>query len=346
MSLIIPTPSQAAFRSLLAPMRAAVHRRAEFESHLLAHYIEYSRDDALRTALEHLVTALGAAAEHGKETSLGIVSLVGPPRTGKTEALLKVLKELFGSDNKSVRYVKAPSSCTLRQFARTVLDSLNYPTQDSMQENEAWRKARKQLVTSGTLILVVDELNNVLTSSAADQMNLRKALKGLVQMVDWPMGLVLGGVDAVSLFLGQDRQIEGRSETVEFAPLSFPKDCELVEKTVREVIEDHARMDSAELITDDFVHRLIVAMRGSLGAIITLTRSAILIAYDRSGEGATVGWADFAASYRAQTVAERSQNLFLVKDWTNIDPRNSRSRSYHEADVTQTSSKKQKTGAK
>ena len=303
-------------------------------------FIKTDRVDVLLDELNNLFDWM-AASQQSAAPEGRILAVVGEPGAGKTSGIQNCLKKVLPSDDILMSTI-APAPCTSKQLGRSLLLGLGYPLVKDLPEHITWELVRAQLKASKKRVLWVDEMHHALTTqNRAELLKISETLKNILQQHDWPVSLIFSGRSALSNFIGRDFQIERRSNTVFFDPLTFKDACENIRGLTTAIIERRAGMTATKgLETDAFIHKVCLAAEGGLGNIIQLVRMAILRAFDRAGAETQVTEMDFAKVYRAQRGCEDSQNIFLASNWHEIVPQNSRLRDDKEVESRSNRTKK------
>ncbi|TWB64233.1 ATP-binding protein [Nitrospirillum viridazoti] len=326
MSKTHPRPGSAASTTSRADIAA---QRQELGRRLSEVYLPTGRDRSLAQELGWLVDHV-VMARAGGHSAGGIVAVVGDAGAGKTRAVSHALDRIPELQGNATLRVLAPSPCTPKELGRSILRGLGYELrQQRLTEPEIWHMVRCQLQAAGVSFAWVDEAHHAMgRCSEAHLMVLRDTLKSLVQQRDWPVGLVVSGLPIVSGLLGGDRQIERRSRTLSFDRMAFPAQAPVIREILERLVVGQARMRlHEEVATDDeFLHRLCHGAEGCLGSIVDMCRAAVLFAFQRNGPDTVVDRRDFAIAYQGERGCTDDQNIFLVRDWLEIEPSNSRLR--------------------
>lgn len=260
-----------------------------------------------------------------------LFAVIGESGTGKSTALAQALQEM--KDLKPYRdatgelripFVSAEVSktSTTKDLAVQILKELGQSADRNAKEDLLYDTLKIQLREAGTLILHIDEAQHLQKSgTAAAVRNLQDRFKSLLVIPDWPLHLILSGVEELSeLFMG-DQQLANRSLVMRFQPLKYPADIPLTQTIVRNVAVDNCdlKLDKA-VETDDFIGRLIQATGGGAGTMIEMIRSA---SYKALSKGHTeLGPKDFEFVYSRTSGSLPQDNIITAKDWGNIDRAN------------------------
>ena len=295
------------------------------------HYIATRRDKTLAVELSRWIdqTLISVAGQHSEGC---ILALIGRSGTGKTWAVEHAIRKLPDM-KQALLCITAPRPCTLKQLGRAILTELGYELQRDIKEHITWEKVRFHLEANGIRFLWIDELQHVFDGKNDKEIAaISDTIKNLVQRRSWPVSFLLSGLPAVAQFLGRDRQLERRSRTLEFGPLTFPDSTDLLRNRILpSMVRDVAKLRLDDFVTDEFIHRLCHATGGAFGVVIDLTKSAILHSVSRPDSDDLVRLLDFAAAYAAERGCDSTENVFLARNWHEIRPENSRLRHHSTA---------------
>lgn len=330
-------------QAIFAGMDETRRRRFELIQRVDDKYICTQRDRVLLKELFALVDRTQAAITSAHPEGR-LLAVIGESGAGKTWTIEQAIKEVPGLMD-TLLCVITPRPCTLKQLGRSILSAVGYELKRDLPEHIIWEKVREQLERLKIRFVWLDELQHSFEGkNDSELLKISDTIKNLMQRRSWPVSFVMSGLPIVSTFLGRDRQIERRSSTIAFGPVTYPANVGLVRHLVRSIIVDHAGMrqgpgiarptvvgdPSAErmidLATDEFCNRLCHATGSQFGVIVTMTRKAVFNAFDRPDFGGAVHIHDFAAAYAEEKSAVLGQNVFLADNWHEIDPRNSRDR--------------------
>lgn len=301
-------------------------------------YFGLPRDEALEFATKTLLSSV-ATQRAGRVNIPGkrrIITICGESNSGKSTALLKHIvraKELQPYDDENGNTIHpllmfdAPSPFTPRRLAIDGLAALGVYV--DKPENEAWAIFRTCLKSHKVVVLCIDEAQHSI-DGADPSVAIRMAniYKGLTQMPDWPLRLVLAGVSPLDRFIAAHRQLVERNYPVRFDPLTAAEGALIAADKVDQVICDHAGLRKSDDISHpDFPARLVHAAKGEFGAVVQLIRDAteICIRDDRD----TVKKEDFERAYEMQSGCLPDQNVFTVEHWKIIDVANASLRGDH-----------------
>ncbi|WP_438748216.1 ATP-binding protein [Pararhizobium sp. O133] len=277
------------------------------------------RDDQLRAHIKAMKRSLRTGDKQHK-----ILFVTGESNAGKSRLVQNALAAdpafaVYEDDEGKGRpllFDDAASPCTQRNFAIRFLRKLGFPVRSNIQKTVAWPEMVNQLCAHRVRFLVIDEAQR--TMKINDDQELQEFSDNLITLVDskdWPIRLILIGVEPLDMLRKRDTQMLNRSKRIKLLPIPAQKSARVV-LWLKEVIVDHAGLYSVDLDFEDLAQRLIHACHGNAGSIIELIRGAVEVALwdDRSG----VRCEDFAQAYVDRTSCLPHDNIFEMKKWDNI----------------------------
>lgn len=291
-------------------------------------YFGLPRDEALDFAVKTLLSSV-ATQRAGRINIPGkrrIITIYGESNAGKSRALFQHLvnaKELQpyvdenGNEIHPLLMFDAPAPCTPRLLALEGLAVLGVNV--NLAEGEAWKTFRACLKSHKIAVICIDEAQHSIDTP--DQTVIAKMadiFKGLVQMPDWPLRLVLAGVSPLDRFVVGQKQLMERNYPVRFDPLAPAEGALVAADKVDQIIGTHAGLrKSNDLSQDEFSARLVHAAKNEFGAVVQLIRDAAEICIRNSRD--TVELADFEQAYALQSGCALGENVFKVPHWRSID---------------------------
>jgi len=291
----------------------------------------YVLDDmsiSLRARLEELW-------EHAKDCVQGGGSrrrqfaVIGESGTGKSTSMKHALRSMDELQPRLNEYnepvipyvsMPIPRTCTTKDLALHLLHRLGQTHITKGNEDDLYEALKEQLPKSETLILHFDESQHLLKSGSDTAVKgLQDRFKSLLNIEEWPVHLVLSGEgDLTPLFLGPDRQLPNRSAVMRFEPLRFPADKDRVSHLLNNIVVENLRLKlDPELMTNDFLGRLVHATGGEKGTMIEMIRAATYKAMSKDHEQVTAR--DFAWFYARTSGCLVDDNIFTSPEWRKID---------------------------
>lgn len=327
-----------AAEALLDTMDPTLRERAAQIGGMNTAYIGTPRDVELDEAFEALI--VNSAAElFGKSGKRRALFVVGESGSGKTTAIEKHISKrpefaprvaADGTPYHLLIDMEAPKPLNVKGLARNGLKRLGYPVNNPrISAAELFDLWKDQLREQRVLFLAIDELQHVLRGDTVKELQtVADVIKSLLEIPGWPLHLILSGVPELAGFLDQsgqtNRQLKERSKVIELRRMSFPEDIPIMTKIVNKIITVEACLVAhRDVLSDEFVHRLMHASCGAFGSMIQTTRHSCEIALRRKSEN--VGPKEFAAAYALESGCRPSQNIFTAaaEKWRDIIPANS-----------------------
>jgi type II secretory pathway predicted ATPase ExeA len=331
---------KAAIARVRAFMSQEALSKADRVARINGRYIGLSRDQRLKKAFNALVESIAVVDldDVAKPDKRRIVAICGDSGAGKTTALLRHIANTpamqpyideEGNTRSPVLMMTAPSPSTPRLIAYEGLHKLGYPIRSTVSENEMWKVFRDVLKAHGVMWLVIDEAQHAVdASNILEITKIANSLKNLVQMPDWPLRIVLAGVEPLPQFLSM-KQLANRSTIIHFDKMAGSSGEEIIAEVIRTIVFDHAELttklldesalrEGGEGEANDFVKRLIHGGDQDFGTIVQMIRGAVEEAI--SADGNEIANDHFAKWFENNTGCEDDKNVFLVKNWKDVEP--------------------------
>ena len=320
-------------RAAIARIRALMPHDALLKADRVARmngrYIGLSRDQRLKKAFKAMVESIAVVNldEVAKPDKRRIVAVCGESGAGKTTALLRHTAETVamrpyvdedGNTKSPVLMMTAPSPCTPRLLAYEGLHALGYPVRSTLRENLMWKTFRDVLKAHEVMFLIIDEAQHAVdAANGVEITKIANSLKNLVQMPDWPLRIVLAGVEPLAQFLST-KQLANRSTIIPFAKMIGSTGEVTMAEVMRMIVFDHAEMSTALHEEEDFIKRLIHGCDQDFGTIVQMIRGAVEEAIN--DDQGVVTNEHFANCFESNIGCEQGQNVFLVKNWQDVEP--------------------------
>ncbi|NTG20723.1 ATP-binding protein [Agrobacterium rhizogenes] len=320
-------------RAAIARIRALMSHdalsKADRVARINGRYIGLSRDQKLKKAFKAMVESIAVVDldDIAKPDKRRIVAVCGEPGAGKTTALLRHTAQTAsmqpyvdddGNTRSPVLMMTAPSPCTPRLFAYEGLHKMGYPIRSNVRENVMWKTFRDVLKVHGVMFLIIDEAQHAVdASNSVEITKIANALKNLVQMPDWPLRIVLAGVEPLAQFLSS-KQLANRSTIIPFTKMAGSAAEVTISEVMRMIVFDHAEMSTTLHEDEEFIKRLIHGCDQDFGTIVQMIRGAVEEAMN--DDQIVVTNEHFANCFESNTGYEQGRNVFLVKNWHDIEP--------------------------
>lgn len=283
-----------------------------------------ARDGLIRRRIGDMRACLAYSIFTDEEKRRKILFVTGESNAGKTRLVDHALAndpafiEYETSDGVPARpliRVRGPSPFTLRNLAINILEALGFPVRADIKETKAWPEVKRQLRYRRTLFLVIEEAQRTLKME--DEKELQKVSDTLIELVDddeWPIRLILVGVETLLTLRNRDDQMKNRSKPIALGPVS---NAETVKGWVIEIVTDHAGLTLSDHFDSmDCARRCVHACAGNVGSIIELVRGAVENALIEGRD--VVDATDFAQAYHEITSCLPHDNVFDVGSWQQV----------------------------
>ncbi|MCJ8510650.1 ATP-binding protein [Rhizobium lemnae] len=284
--------------------------------------------------LEDMVTDLvnnAKRCERGGGSKDRILFVIGHSDTGKSTALARLFKRMeafqpyedeFGKRVVPLLSIRCPPDCSPKSLADTVLNKWNLYAKANQNAVSRWAMIARQLQFRGIRYLHFDEMQHVNTGGTEGAiLQVQDFVKGLTEIDDWPLHLILSGTPKMKRFMESD-EVANRAKVQRFHLVkSTKKNAEAIGKVVRQIVEDDAGLQIGWTEEDELIARLIVASKGAFGTMIKITQKACFRVLDSAGTNVTIG--DFAAAYKSRRGNLAADNPFTTTDWRSINPSHS-----------------------
>ncbi|URK87812.1 ATP-binding protein [Rhizobium sp. RCAM05350] len=306
-------------KRLFATMNADDERVSARMEQIRAMNCTTPRDDLLRAHIKAMKRSLRTGDKEHR-----ILFVTGESNAGKSRLVQNALAadpafapyEDDEGKGRPLLFGDAASPCTQRNFAIRFLRKLGLPVRSNLQKTVAWPEMVNQICAHRVRFLVIDEAQR--TMKINDDQELQEFSDNLITLVDskdWPIRVILIGVDPLDMLRKRDTQMRNRSKRIKLFPIPSQKSARVV-LWLNEIIVDHAELSIIDLDLDDLARRLIRACDGNAGSIIELIRGAVeVVLWDGRSE---VRSKDFAQAYVNRTSCLPHDNIFEMKKWEEI----------------------------
>ncbi|PVE55324.1 ATP-binding protein [Rhizobium rhizogenes] len=316
MQTVSDSRREAAEARMLATMPAADVKVAERMKAIRARNCSTPRDEHLKAHIAAMKRSLRTGEKNRK-----ILFVTGESNSGKSRLVEKILAadpafaEYEDEEGLAKPLLKddTASPFTQRNFAIRYMKRLGFPVRDNLPKTVAWPQMVRLICVNRVMFMVIDEAQR--TMKINDEQELQEFSDNLITLVDnpdWPIRVILIGVEPLDKLRTRDRQMLNRSKRMMLRPIA-PAKASRVEIWLKEIILDHAVMTMEELNLNNIALRLIHSCEGNAGSIIELIQDAVQVALldNRSA----VGPIDFAQAYYNRTECLQHDNVFLESEW-------------------------------
>lgn len=312
-------------RSLLKPERLATNDEL---AEMWSGYISLERDGKLQKGFKHLVDSASTFSV-GKPDKRRILAIIGRSGAGKSTAIAKhvaSIKEMHpymdedGVWIQPMLYQELPSPCSPTRLALDGIQALGHAFEGRVTRDAVWKEFERLLKLHKVMFLILDEVQNAIENANTTEISiLGNNFKMLTQRPDWPLRLVLAGVPPLGSFLAR-KQLYTRRTVVRFDTLDLeaPANLAMMRTVLETVVVSDAGLRVGFDVDDEFVQRLLHANFSEFGSTVQMIRNAVELAVRNKRE--VVELEDFVTVYASDSGAGRRINVFLAKDWRDLDP--------------------------
>lgn len=289
-------------------------------------YFSTKRDEQLSVRLNRLFARdddgqLIATPRKDRGTGDAHGLLVIEPAGGGKSTLIKTvlsqhaLLQSKGPHHRPWIMVNAPSPTTTKSLGIEIVTATGYEgISRKNSEQEIWNLAEHRLTLLGTVFLWIDEGHDLFgTAGAAEIKNTLKRLKNLMQG-QGAVSVILSGIDELWQLASYDDQIDRRYLKLALDEISPVRDSRLLNAVVRTLC---AEVGMAPPQASELIERLVHASRRRFGRFIENTLGALETAALAGASSLDVS--HFAENWALSEGAEIGKNVFLARDWAQID---------------------------
>lgn len=170
--------------------------------------VTYTRAKEVLARMEELF-------EHPPIDRMPNLLVVGASNNGKTWILRRFMEKHPADPNPDgdaaivpVVMVSAPATPDIGALCASILTAVNAPYKESASAFDRMNAVKRVLGAIGTRMLIIDEIQDMLTGSATKQRELRNAIKGLGNFLK--ISIVAAGVDEAHAVFATDPQLSNR----------------------------------------------------------------------------------------------------------------------------------------
>ena len=249
----------------------------------------------------------------GRETR-GVMVIDGPGG-GKTTLIARALERhpaLAGAAGRHYLEASVPSPATFKSMTGALLHRSGYPVNAANREGwSLWETLRGRLKDLGITVLWIDEAHDLF---CADRNLILRALKALMQG-DEAVILILSGTERLREIVRSDQQVQRRFSTLNLPPVAEATDA----ASFQGVIGEYCRIAGLEPpLEADLLPRLFHGARYRFGRCVETIIGAIELALEGGAPRLDIG--HFAEFWGQQEGCPLGGNVFLARDWPQIDP--------------------------
>lgn len=286
---------------------------------------------------DHLMKRVAEFWDHAQDCLAGggtrrrLFAVIGESGTGKSTAINHILSTVadyqryhddHGDQRIPVVSYEVQRTNTNKDLAIHLLRELGQTGSPKATEDALYTELKTQLRAAGTVLLHLDEAQHLQKSrtSAAVQ-GMQDRFKSLLSVPDWPLHLLISGVDELAELFTGDQQLANRSVIMRFDKLLYPGDKGFVEEILRDIAVVHCELQlQPSIMTADFIGRLVQATGGCVGTMIEMVQAACFKALSR--DSATLVPKDFEFVYGRISGSLDQDNIIKASSWTDLERKN------------------------
>lgn len=289
-----------------------------------AHYA-FPRAQKLREGFEWMLTDYWSKASLGRRFEARGLLVTGPSRTGKSADIEHLLAEVNNGettmpDGKPAKIVSVMLAGTMTWKdlgVHTLREGLRFPTRGKMTQTQIWDMVGFQARAQGVHGIHYDECQHIFPRKSAEgRAMILDSFKSLLKNPDWPLMLVLSGVDELVGHIASEEQLAYLLRPVYFREISLQRPEDQHElNSLCFAYADKAGLDFSGLSTLDFFRRLACACGNRWGLVIELLIDACVAA--RNSADADLASAHFCQAFTARTGLAQGYSPFSI---VNFEP--------------------------
>ncbi|SNR35024.1 ATP-binding protein [Puniceibacterium sediminis] len=238
-------------------------------------------------------THLGHLIGGGRFEAEGLL-VTGQSGSGKTTEIRSLIARFNASEAELPNGAHARfAECVLKgigswkDLGRSTAQAVGFPIGEKarLTQSEIWDIVVREAKLAGTIGIHFDEAQHIFREKkSADCLAVLDSFKTLMKSHDWPLMLIFSGVPELEGYMKAEPQLHRLLHRVQFNDVSLPDDY----KTVHEIVGSYAVRSGvevdADLMTQDFLDRLVAAGAYRWGVLIDITKRAIAAAQDEGAE--------------------------------------------------------------
>lgn len=181
--------------------------------------------DRARQILKHM----GELLTHPPIDRMPNLLVVGPTNNGKTQILRRFLSKHPPNPNPDgdaaivpAVFVGAPPTPDIADLCVRILAAVNAPYKEVATASERIRTVKKILGGIGTRMLLIDDIQHMLTGGSAKQREFRNAIKDLGN--ELKISIVAAGIEDAYVVFATDPQLSNRFHVETLPPWKMDKD--------------------------------------------------------------------------------------------------------------------------
>lgn len=290
-----------------------------------AHYA-FPRADLLREGLEWMLTDYWSRAALDRRFEARGLLVTGPSRTGKSAEIQHLLAQVNdgqtrmpdGRPARIVSVVLAGSLAWKDLGVHTLREGLQMPTRGKMTQRQIWDLVCFQARAQGVHGIHYDECQHIFPKRSAEgRAMILDSFKSLLKNPDWPLMLILSGVDELVGHINTEEQLAYLLRPIAFQEISLARaEAQAEFNALCFAYADRAGLDFSGLAALDFFRRLAIACGHRWGLVIELLIEACVEA-TQAGER-DLRSEHFCRAFTARTGLSPGYSPFSVEEYERL----------------------------
>lgn len=242
--------------------------------------------------MEWIVTDYYAKAALRRPFGARGLLVTGPSRIGKTTEIRKQLDALNDGttrmpDGRRARFVSVVLKGLLSWKdlgIHTLREGLNYLAEGRLTQREVWDRVVTQAREQGVIGIHYDECQHIFPKKTGEaRAMILDSFKSLLKQPEWPLMLILSGVDDLVHHITSEEQPAYLLRPVSLTEIALHRPDDLTElASLCHGYADKAGLNFSRLNTRNFYDRLTCACANRWGRVIELLIDAFVIALNQS----------------------------------------------------------------
>jgi len=286
-----------------------------------AHY-GFPRAERLRKAMSWVLTDYYSKMSLQKPFEARGLLVTGPSRIGKSTEIRKLLSDVNDGttlmpDGRPAKFVSVilNGSLTWKDLGMHTLNrGLSYPATGRMTQRQVWDRVIHQAKLQGIVGIHYDECQHIFSKNAEARANILDSFKSLLKQSEWPLILILSGVDSLAHHIVSEEQLAFLMKRVTFCEISISNTDDLRElHALCHAYAAKAGIEFGALASRDFYERLATACAFRWGLVVELLIEALVLE-DKENSG-QVTLAHFCRAFTSRLELRAGYSPFSIDDY-------------------------------
>lgn len=290
-----------------------------------AHY-SFPRATRLREGMEWMVTDYYAKSSLRRPFEARGLLVTGPSRIGKTTEIRRQLATL---NDGSTKMPDGRPACFVSVVLKgllswkdlgihTLREGLGYPAEGRLTQREVWDRVVIQARGQGVVGIHYDECQHIFPKTTGEaRAMILDSFKSLLKQPEWPLMLILSGVDSLVHHITSEEQLAHLMRPVSFGEINLNRATDLQElHNLCHAYADKAGVDISGIVSADFYRRLACACANRWGLVIELIIDALVIAVN--GQVGIAAMQHFCLTFTQRTGLRDGYSPFSIDEYETL----------------------------